>query len=156
MVRALLTTLGLILILGVMGAGGAVYMFQKFGQDLPEHRQLASYEPPVMTRVHAGDGRLLAEYAIQKRVFVPLTAIPKLVINAFLAAEDKNFYEHIGIDPLGVLRAIIINIKNLGKQRRMVGASTITQQVAKNFLLTNEVSWRRKVKEAILKKLKTK
>ena len=150
MVRALLTTLGLILILGVMGAGGVIYMFQKFGQDLPEHRQLASYEPPVMTRVHAGDGRLLAEYAIQKRVFVPLTAMPKRLINAFLAAEDKNFYEHIGIDPLGVLRAIIINIKNLGKQRRMVGASTITQQVAKNFLLTNEVSWRRKVKEAIL------
>ena len=150
MVRALLTTLGLILILGVMGAGGVIYMFQKFGQDLPEHRQLASYEPPVMTRVHAGDGRLLAEYAIQKRVFVPLTAIPKRVINAFLAAEDKNFYEHIGIDPLGVLRAIIVNIKNFGKQRRMVGASTITQQVAKNFLLTNEVSWRRKVKEAIL------
>ena len=150
MVRALLTTLGLILILGVMGAGGVIYMFQKFGQNLPEHRQLASYEPPVMTRVHAGDGRLLAEYAIQKRVFVPLTAMPKRVINAFLAAEDKNFYEHIGIDPLGVLRAIIINIKNLGKQRRMVGASTITQQVAKNFLLTNEVSWRRKVKEAIL------
>ena len=150
MVRALLTTLGLVLILGVMGAGGAIYVFQKFGQDLPEHRQLASYEPPVMTRVHAGDGRLLAEYAIQKRVFVPLTAMPKRVLNAFLAAEDKNFYEHIGIDPLGVLRAIIINIKNIGNQRRMVGASTITQQVAKNFLLTNEVSWRRKVKEAIL------
>ncbi len=150
MVRALLTTLGLVLILGVMGAGGAIYVFQKFGQDLPEHRQLASYEPPVMTRVHAGDGRLLAEYAIQKRVFVPLTAMPKRVLNAFLAAEDKNFYEHIGIDPLGVLRAIIINVKNIGNQRRMVGASTITQQVAKNFLLTNEVSWRRKVKEAIL------
>ena len=150
MVRALLTTLGLVLILGVMGAGGAIYVFQKFGQDLPEHRQLANYEPPVMTRVHAGDGRLLAEYAIQKRVFVPLTAMPKRVLNAFLAAEDKNFYEHIGIDPLGVLRAIIINIKNIGNQRRMVGASTITQQVAKNFLLTNEVSWRRKVKEAIL------
>lgn len=150
MIRALLTTLGLVLILGLMGAGGALYVFHKFGQDLPEHRQLADYEPPVMTRIHSGDGRLLAEYAIQKRIFVPLVAMPKRVIQAFLAAEDKNFYKHIGIDPLGVARAIVVNIKNIGKDRRMVGASTITQQVAKNFLLTNEVSWKRKVKEAIL------
>jgi len=150
MVRALLTTLGLVFILGLLGLGGILYTFQKFGQDLPEHRQLAKYEPPVMTRIHAGDGRLMAEYAIQKRIFVPLTAMPKRVINAFLAAEDRNFYEHKGIDPLGVFRAIVTNIKNIGKQRRMVGASTITQQVAKNFLLTNEVSWRRKIKEAIL------
>lgn len=150
MVRALLTTLGLFVILGLIGAGGALYVFQKFGQDLPEHRQLADYEPPVMTRIHSGDGRLLAEYAIQKRIFVPLVAMPKRVVQAFLAAEDKNFYDHIGIDPLGVARAIVVNIKNLGKDRRMVGASTITQQVAKNFLLTNEVSWKRKVKEAIL------
>ncbi len=150
MLRALFTVLGLFFIFGLIGAGGALYVFQKFGQDLPEHRQLADYEPPVMTRVHAGDGRLLAEYAIEKRVFVPLAAMPKQVLQAFLAAEDKNFYEHMGIDPLGVLRAVIVNIKNIGKDRRMVGASTITQQVAKNFLLTNEVSWRRKIKEAIL------
>lgn len=150
MVRIFLTTLGLFLILAILGAGGALYVFHKFGQDLPEHRQLADYEPPVMTRVHSGDGRLLAEYAIQKRVFVPLAAMPKRVQQAFLAAEDKNFYEHIGIDPLGVVRAVITNIKNIGKGRRMVGASTITQQVAKNFLLTNEVSWKRKIKEAIL------
>ena len=150
MVRALLTILGLVFILGLLGLGGVLYTFQKFGQDLPEHRQLAKYEPPVMTRIHAGDGRLLAEYAIQKRVFVPLAAMPKRVVNAFLAAEDRNFYKHNGIDPLGVLRAIVTNIKNIGKKRRMVGASTITQQVAKNFLLTNEVSWRRKIKEAIL------
>ncbi len=150
MVRILLTTLGLLFLLGLLGAGGALYVFQKFGQDLPEHAQLADYEPPVMTRIHAGDGRLLAEYAIQKRVFVPLAAMPKRVVNAFLAAEDKNFYEHIGIDPMGVARAVVVNIKNIGKDRRMVGASTITQQVAKNFLLTNEVSWKRKIKEAIL------
>ncbi len=150
MVRALFTILGLVFILGLFGLGGALYIFQKFGQDLPEHRQLAKYEPPVMTRIHAGDGRLLAEYAIQKRIFVPLSAMPKRVVNAFLAAEDRNFYEHMGIDPLGVLRAIVTNLKNIGMHRRMVGASTITQQVAKNFLLTNEVSWRRKIKEAIL------
>ena len=150
MVRALLTILGLFFILVLLGLGGGLYVFQKFGQDLPEHRQLAKYEPPVMTRIHAGDGRLLAEYAIQKRIFVPLTAIPKRVVNAFLAAEDRNFYEHVGIDPLGVLRAIVTNVKNIGSNRRMVGASTITQQVAKNFLLSNEVSWQRKIKEAIL------
>jgi penicillin-binding protein 1A len=150
MVRVLLTMLGLVFILGLLGLGGVFYTFQKYGQNLPEHRQLAKYEPPVMTRIHAGDGRLLAEYAIQKRVFVPLGAMPKRLVNAFLAAEDRNFFTHVGIDPLSVLRAIITNIKNIGKQRRMVGASTITQQVAKNFLLTNEVSWRRKIQEAIL------
>lgn len=150
MLRALLTFLGLLMILAFAGVGGAIYVFNKFGQDLPDYRQLATYEPPVMTRVHAGDGRLLAEYAIEKRVFVPIRAMPKRVINAFLSAEDKTFYEHPGIDFVGVARAVIVNIKNYGKKRRMVGASTITQQVAKNFLLTNEVSWDRKVKEAIL------
>jgi len=150
MIRALLTTLGTLFLLAAIGAGGAVYVFHKFGRDLPEYRQLADYEPPVMTRVHAGDGRLLAEYAVEKRVFVPIRAMPRRVIQAFLAAEDKNFYEHPGIDFLGVVRAVIVNVKNLGSNRRPVGASTITQQVAKNFLLTNEVSWVRKIKEAIL------
>jgi penicillin-binding protein 1A len=150
MIRALLTTLGMLLILAVIGAGGALFVFYKFGQALPDYRQLADYEPPVMTRVHAGDGRLLAEYAVEKRVFVPIGAMPKRVIRAFLAAEDKNFYNHAGVDFTGVARAVLINLKNLGSSRRLVGASTITQQVAKNFLLTNEVSWRRKIKEAIL------
>lgn len=150
MLRALFTFLGFLMVLAFVGVGGLLYVFNKFGQDLPDYRQLANYEPPVMTRVHAGDGRLLAEYAIEKRVFVPIRAMPKRVINAFLSAEDKNFYHHPGIDFLGVGRAIIINIKNYGGQRRKVGASTITQQVAKNFLLTNEVSWDRKIKEAIL------
>jgi penicillin-binding protein 1A len=150
MIRAFMTALGLILILAVLGGGGGLFVFYTFGQALPDYRQLADYQPPVMTRVHAGDGRLLAEYAVEKRVFVPLKAMPKKVIEAFLAAEDKNFYEHAGVDFTGVARAILINLKNLGSSRRLVGASTITQQVAKNFLLTNEVSWRRKVKEAIL------
>ncbi len=150
MLRAFLTMLGLLLIVAIVGAGGVLYVFQEFGRDLPDYRQLADYEPPVMTRVHAGDGRLLAEYAVQKRLFVPIHSMPKRVVNAFLSAEDKNFYSHQGVDFLGVARAIVVNIKNIGKQRRKVGASTITQQVAKNFLLTNEVSWRRKIKEAIL------
>ncbi len=150
MIRALLTTLGTLLLLAVIGAGGGLFIFYKFGQALPDYRQLADYEPPVMTRVHAGDGRLLAEYAVEKRVFVPIGAMPKKVIQAFLAAEDQNFYSHQGVDFTGVARAVLVNLKNLGSSRRLVGASTITQQVAKNFLLTNEVSWRRKVKEAIL------
>jgi penicillin-binding protein 1A len=150
MLRALFTFLGFLIVLAFVGVGGLLYVFNKFGQDLPDYRQLADYEPPVMTRVHAGDGRLLAEYAIEKRIFVPIRAMPKRVINAFLSAEDKNFYQHPGIDFLGVARAVIVNIKNYGGSRRKVGASTITQQVAKNFLLTNEVSWDRKVKEAIL------
>ncbi len=150
MLRVIFATLGMVLLVAIAGGGGALYIFAKYGKDLPEHRQLANYEPPVMTRVHAGDGRLLAEYAIEKRVFVPIEAMPRLTLNAFLAAEDKNFYSHVGVDPLGVLRAVLINIKNIGKSRRKVGASTITQQVAKNFLLTNEVSWARKIKEAML------
>ncbi|NQU57531.1 MAG: penicillin-binding protein 1A [Rhodospirillales bacterium] len=150
MLKALFTFLGLLVVLAIIGVGGVLFVFNKFGQDLPDYRQLADYEPPVMTRVHAGDGRLLAEYAIEKRVFVPIRAMPRRIVNAFLSAEDKNFYQHPGVDFLGVARAVIINIKNYGGTRRKVGASTITQQVAKNFLLTNEVSWDRKVKEAIL------
>jgi len=150
MVRAIFVTFGMLFLLAVIGAGGTLYIFKKYGQDLPEHRQLADYEPPMMTRVHAGDGRLMAEYAVEKRVFVPIEAMPRQIINAFLAAEDKNFYNHFGVDLGGVVRAVLVNIKNIGQQRRKVGASTITQQVAKNFLLTNEVSWTRKIKEALL------
>jgi penicillin-binding protein 1A len=138
------------LFFALLGAGGILYGFYHFGKGLPDYTQLKDYEPPVMTRVHAGDGQLMAEYAIEKRVFVPMKAIPQRVTRAFLAAEDKNFYNHIGIDPMGVARAIVINLRNIGSGRRLVGASTITQQVAKNFLLTNEVSYVRKIKEAIL------
>ena len=150
MLRAILTTLGLFVLVSFVGAGGVLFVFYKYGQGLPDYRQLADYEPPVMTRVHAGDGRLLAEFAMEKRVFIPIKAMPKQLINAFLAAEDKNFYTHPGVDFMGVGRAVLTNVKNIGSSRRLVGASTITQQVAKNFLLTNEVSWTRKIKEAIL------
>ncbi|MEN8197713.1 MAG: transglycosylase domain-containing protein, partial [Pseudomonadota bacterium] len=143
-----------VLVLVVCGAlaagGGVLYVFHHYGRDLPDYKQLADYDPPTVTRVHAGDGRLLAEYAIQKRVFVPIRAIPKRVVNAFLAAEDKNFYSHPGVDFLSVARAILTNMANIARDRRPVGASTITQQVAKNFLLTNELSLSRKAKEAIL------
>ncbi|MSO85477.1 MAG: penicillin-binding protein 1A [Rhodospirillales bacterium] len=150
MIRFLTTLLGLMVLVAAGGGALGLAGFYYFGQGLPDYRQLAVYEPPVMTRVHAGDGRLLAEYATEKRVFVPVGAMPKRVVEAFLSTEDKNFYAHPGIDLVGVARATIMNLRNWGEQRRPVGASTITQQVAKNFLLTNEVSIERKIKEAIL------
>src|SRR6266852_3562587 len=123
---------------------------QHYSADLPDYTQLANYNPLLVTRVHAGDGRLLAEYAVENRVFVPIRAVPKRLSNAFLSAEDKSFYSHPGVDVTGLIRAVVTNLANLGSDRRPVGASTITQQVAKNFLLTNEVSLARKVKEALL------
>jgi penicillin-binding protein 1A len=134
----------------VVGAAGVAWLFNHYGQDLPDYASLADYQPPTVTRIHAGDGRLLAEYAHERRVFVPMTVIPPLVRQAFVSAEDKNFYQHPGIDPTGIARAAYDNLRALGTSRRPQGASTITQQVAKNFFLTNEVSIERKLKEAIL------
>jgi len=143
-----LFTAGTVLFLvGVAVVAGAVWHFSK---DLPDYSQLQDYEPPVMTRVHAADGALLGEYSKERRLYLPIQAVPKLVINAFLAAEDKNFYEHGGIDFTGMARAAVLFAQNFGSNRRPQGASTITQQVAKNFLLTNEVSFTRKIKEALL------
>jgi len=122
----------------------------QIASDLPDYKQLAKYEPPVTTRLFAADGQLLMEYAAEKRLFVPINKIPDRVKNAFIAAEDKHFYTHGGIDYTGILRAVLNNLKNLGKGRRPAGASTITQQVAKNFLLSSEVSYVRKIKEAML------
>ena len=121
-----------------------------FSSGLPDYKKLESYEPPVSSRVYSGNGSLIAEYANEKRLFIPHDSIPALVINSFLSAEDKNFFNHPGIDPKGIIRATLNNFKNIAKNKRLEGASTITQQVAKNFLLTNEVSFKRKIKEAIL------
>src|SRR5471032_2569693 len=137
-------------ILFVVGVAGAAGLLWHFSKDLPDYSQLQDYEPPVMTRVHAADGALLGEYSKERRLCLPIQAVPKLVINAFLAAEDKNFYEHGGIDFTGMARAAVLFAQNYGSNRRPQGASTITQQVAKNFLLTNEVSFTRKIKEALL------
>ena len=137
-------------ILFLVGVGAAAGLLWHFSKDLPDYSQLQDYEPPVMTRVHAADGALVAEYATQRRLYIPIQAVPKMVINAFLAAEDKNFYDHNGLDFGGIARAGMLYIQNYGSSRRPQGASTITQQVAKNFLLTNEVSIARKVKEALL------
>jgi penicillin-binding protein 1A len=130
--------------------GGVAGLLYHFNQDLPDYSQLQNYEPPVMTRVHAASGELLAEYAKERRLYLPIQAIPKLVINCFISAEDKNFYEHNGIDFTGIARAGLVYVENYGKGRRAQGASTITQQVAKNFLVGNERSITRKIKEALL------
>jgi penicillin-binding protein 1A len=137
-------------VLFLVGVGAIAGLIWHFSRDLPDYSQLQDYEPPVVTRVHAVDGSLLGEYAKERRLYLPIQAMPKLVINAFLAAEDKNFYEHGGIDYTGMARAGLLLIQNFGSNRRPQGASTITQQVAKNFLLTNEVSFARKIKEALL------
>ena len=124
--------------------------FWYFSAGLPDYKKLSNYEPSVLSRVYTKNGELVAEYAIEKRLFIPYESIPEKVINSFLSAEDKNFFNHPGIDAKGVTRAFIKNIENIISGKRLEGASTITQQVAKNFLLTNEVSLRRKIKEAIL------
>jgi penicillin-binding protein 1A len=136
-----------VFLVGVAATAGLIWHYSK---DLPDYSQLQDYEPAVMTRVHAADGSLLAEYSKERRLYLPIQAVPKLVINAFLAAEDKNFYEHGGIDFTGMARAGMLFLQNYGSNKRPQGASTITQQVAKNFLLTNEVSFTRKIKEALL------
>ncbi|MBF0562658.1 MAG: penicillin-binding protein 1A [Alphaproteobacteria bacterium] len=150
MARVLIALFSFLFFALVCAGAGVLYIFYQYGRDLPDFSQLADYEPPVMTRIYAGDGSLIAEYASEKRVFVPLDAMPKRVTNAFLSAEDKSFYTHPGVDFMGVFRATVTNLRNYHSDRRPVGASTITQQVAKNFLLTNEVSFSRKIKEAIL------
>ncbi len=136
----------------LLGGVAALFVADHFGRGLPAYGWLATYEPPVATRVHAGDGRLLAEFAIEHRLFVPVEAIPKRVVDAFLAAEDKTFYDHAGLDPAGLFRAVYTFARSRisPSARRPVGGSTITQQVAKNFLLSAEVSVERKVREAIL------
>jgi penicillin-binding protein 1A len=137
-------TAAILFIIAAAGVGAVVW---KYEQDLPDYSQLQNYEPPVMTRVHAGDGSLLAEYSHERRLYLPSAAIPPLVKNAFISAEDKNFYVHRGFDPEGILRAAYVFLQG---SKRVQGASTITQQVAKNFLLTNERTFDRKIKEILL------
>jgi len=132
----------------VVGTGTVAGLFWHFSHGLPDHKQLADYQPATVSRLYAADGRLLAEYAREKRVFVPVAAMPKRVLEAFVAAEDQRFFSHPGIDFIGVVRAVIANVANPGK--RPEGASGLTQQVAKNFLLTNQATLARKIREAIL------
>ncbi|MGH6924160.1 MAG: penicillin-binding protein 1A [Propylenella sp.] len=140
--------IGAFMLLSVAVAVGV--LLQTFNADLPDYDSLAQYEPPVMTRIHAADGQLIAEHARERRLYLPIQAVPDLIKAAFLSAEDKGFYDHEGIDLAGVVRATIVNLRNAGSGKRPVGASTITQQVAKNFLLSNEITYERKIKEALL------
>lgn len=139
----------LLFLLVVAGAVGFA-MLQSLSNDLPDYRQLANYEPPITTRIYAADGHLIAEYATENRLFVPIEQIPDHVIQAFVSAEDQHFWTHPGIDITGIARAVVQNLQALGTGRRPVGASTITQQVAKNFLLSSDVSFERKIREALL------
>ncbi|MGE4063956.1 MAG: penicillin-binding protein 1A [Rhodospirillaceae bacterium] len=142
-----------VLMTGIFVAGaGAVFVFYHFGKGLPDYRQLATYNPPVMTRVYAGDGRLIQEYAVEGRVFVPFEAMPRRVIDAVVASEDQRFWSHPGVDPIGLTRAVFAAVgqKLVGSDRRMAGASSITQQVAQMFLIGREYSIDRKIREAVL------
>jgi penicillin-binding protein 1A len=152
--RLLLRFLGFLFatatVVAIVGAAGAGYVLWKMGRDLPDTSQLEDYAPPVMTRLHAADGSLIAEYAKERRLFLPIQDVPPLVIHAFISAEDKNFYQHNGVDFGGVIRAALFYVENYGSDRRPQGASTITQQVAKNFFLSPEQSMTRKIKEMLL------
>ncbi len=142
----LLISISIVLLTSVLIVG----VLWTYSNDIPDYKFLKNYKPPVSSKVYSGEGELVADFSKEKRVFVPYSSIPKNVINAFLSAEDKNFFSHPGVDAKGVLRAVVNNIFNIISSERLEGASTITQQVAKNFLLTNEVSINRKIKEAIL------
>ncbi len=136
---------------GLIVAVGAVFWaFAYYGSDLPDYRHLKKYEPAVITRTHAGDGSLLTEFAREKRLFMPIDSMPQELLQAFISAEDKNFYDHTGLDYLGIVRAALTNVANVTRGRRLVGASTITQQVARNFLLTLDQKFDRKIKEMII------
>jgi penicillin-binding protein 1A len=174
--RIFINVLSAGLLLGAIGVVGVFFAVWFFGRDLPDHQKLAAYEPPIVSRVYAGDGRLIGEFSArrvvdpaaaakapakpgekpgekiitERRVYVPYNAIPKRVVHAFVAAEDQRFFSHTGVDAFGLVRAAWTNIKAYGSGRRLVGGSTITQQVAKNMLLSSEKSFERKIKEMIL------
>src|SRR5689334_8608240 len=150
MVRLLGYFFGITCVLFLGAAAVVAVYIANVAKDLPDYEVLANYAPPVTTRVHAGNGALMAEYAKERRLFIPIQAIPDRVKAAFLSAEDKNFYNHPGIDVGGLMRAIAVNLQNVGSGRKFVGASTITQQVAKNFLLSADQTFDRKLKEGIL------
>lgn len=144
------TIVSVLFTLVIVGSIAVIAIVYYFGRDLPDYHKLSNYHPAGTTRVYAGDGTLIGEYAVQKRFYMPLEKIPRKVINAFVAAEDQNYYQHTGIDPLGIARAVLQNVKSFGEETSLVGGSTITQQVVKNFLLTREKSFTRKIKEALL------
>jgi penicillin-binding protein 1A len=150
MIRLIGYFFGIGVMLALLVAAGAGIYVSGLTKDLPDYEVLAKYEPPVTTRVHASDGALMGEFARQRRLYLPIQAVPDRVKAAFLSAEDKNFYNHPGVDITGLFRAVMTNFQNMGSGRRPVGASTITQQVAKNFLLSSNQTYDRKIREMIL------
>ena len=150
MIRLIGYFFGVGIALALVAAAGVAIYIGNATKDLPDYEVLARYEPPVTTRVHASDGSLMGEFARERRLYLPIQAVPDRVKAAFLSAEDKNFYTHPGVDITGLVRAVVTNVQNVGSGRRPVGASTITQQVAKNFLLDSSVSYERKIREMIL------
>ena len=150
MIRLIGYFFGIGIVFALLAAAGVAIYVGDLTKELPDYEVLATYEPPVTTRIHASDGALMAEFAKERRLYLPIQAVPDRVKAAFLSAEDKNFYNHPGIDPFGLARAIVTNLRNAGSGRRQVGASTITQQVAKNFLLSSDQTYERKIKEMIL------
>jgi penicillin-binding protein 1A len=148
--RVISVVAALVMVGVVIGGVVAYSAYQRFSAELPDIASLQTYQPRVMSRVYASDSRLLSELATERRIFVPINAIPDLVKHAFISAEDQNFYTHRGVDPVAILRAAVTDLASYGQGRRPIGASTITQQVAKNMLLGNEVSLSRKAREALL------
>src|SRR5579864_4946300 len=138
------------ILIAIVVGGGLALAIAHFSSDLPDHQQLLAYAPATGTRVYAGDGSFIAEYASEHRILMPLEDIPPMVVHAFLAAEDRDFYSHNGVNPMSILRAALADIVRYGRGQRPLGASTITQQLVRHFLLTNEVSVSRKIKEALL------
>ena len=135
---------------GLAAAGAGYALYRSVAADLPDYSWLADYHPPQMSRIYAADSRLMAELAQERRVFVPIEAIPRRLQQAFVSAEDQNFWTHQGVDPVAIARAVMVNVEQLGSGRRPIGASTITQQVAKNMLVGADRTLARKVREAIL------
>ena len=143
-ILVILLSISLLIVIVIFG------ILWTFSNNIPDYKFLKNYKPPVSSKMYSGNGDLVADFSKEKRIFVPYSAIPSNVINSFLSAEDKNFFTHTGVYEKGLLIATLYNITNINTSKRLEGASTITQQVAKNFLLTNEVSINRKIKEAIL------
>jgi len=150
MMRFLYFCFKIFLVLGVLAVAAVGFIIYHYSKDLPDYSQLANYHPPSVTRIYSADGKLIEEYALEHRVFVPISSVPRSLVEAFVAAEDKNFFNHPGIDIISIVRAAVANVSNIMQRKRMEGGSTITQQVVKNFLLTSERSLERKIKEAIL------
>ena len=131
--RFLNFSLKFILICLSVGLFFLISTFFYFSSGLPDYKKLSNYEPPISSRVYSDNGSLIAEYALEKRLFIPYEFVPEKIINSFLSAEDKNFFNHPGVDAKGIVRALFNNFYNIINNKRLEGASTITQQVAKNF-----------------------